>query len=172
MRAPLARSCFALAAAFSLSSVGCGESGDDAMADAGPVVPPAEARVEIGTGSATFVALADGDPIELVYGAQGGWHVDTAVRLWGMEPEGMLLTYEVRREGTDALINLAAQYGVHRSRVVVEGDHFVRVGDRAQLDIMDPVEVVGARVELSAIAAPASGGSVRDARLVVIVDER
>lgn len=37
--------------------------------------------VEVGTGSADYVPLADGDPVELIYGTQGGWHVWTAVRV-------------------------------------------------------------------------------------------
>ena len=49
---------------------------------------------ELGTGLGRFVALADGDALELVAGLQGGWHVDVAVRTTGVEPDGLTLTYE------------------------------------------------------------------------------
>lgn len=45
-----------------------------------PATPPT-LQVEVGTGVSEFVALAAGDPVDLVYGSQGGFHVWTAVRV-------------------------------------------------------------------------------------------
>ena len=36
--------------------------------------------LELGTGVTEFEPLDDGDDIELVAGAQGGWHLDAALR--------------------------------------------------------------------------------------------
>lgn len=62
-------------------------------ADAPPVedVDPA---LELGTGSWRFEALEDGQEVELVKGAQGGWHVWISVRVRGMggEPPPLRLT--------------------------------------------------------------------------------
>jgi hypothetical protein len=40
--------------------------------------------VELGTGQSTFEPLADGDPLELTYGEQGGWHLWTSAKLQGL----------------------------------------------------------------------------------------
>lgn len=43
--------------------------------------PPIEPQgLALGTGSWRFEALSDGDEVELVRGAQGGWHIWTSVR--------------------------------------------------------------------------------------------
>lgn len=39
------------------------------------------AAVEIGTGDDTFVSLAEGDPVVMVHGPQGGWHMLGSVRV-------------------------------------------------------------------------------------------
>lgn len=45
-----------------------------------PSTPPT-LHVDLGTGIAEFVELAEGEPVELVYGPQGGFHVWTAIRV-------------------------------------------------------------------------------------------
>lgn len=59
----------------------CGTNGkelDDVVA-----VPstPETLVVEVGTGEFDFQELAPGDPVRLVYGAQGGYHMWTAIRV-------------------------------------------------------------------------------------------
>ncbi|MGK3982632.1 hypothetical protein WME99_06325 [Sorangium sp. So ce136] len=53
--------------------------------------PPAQGVVELGTGEWRFEPLADGQEVELAHGAQGGWHMWTSVRTFGLEPEGVEL---------------------------------------------------------------------------------
>jgi hypothetical protein len=49
------------------------------------VVPePTEARLELGTGTARFVPITDGAELEMIHGAQGGWHVWVSVRAEGI----------------------------------------------------------------------------------------
>ncbi|GAB4196307.1 MAG: hypothetical protein OHK0013_03360 [Sandaracinaceae bacterium] len=50
-----------------------------------PQPEPVEASLEIGTGTARFVPLADGDEVPMVKGAQGGWHLWVSVRAEGLE---------------------------------------------------------------------------------------
>ncbi|MAQ17336.1 MAG: hypothetical protein CMN30_21390 [Sandaracinus sp.] len=45
-----------------------------------PAVPEGDPVVELGTGSWRFEALEDGQEVELVRGAQGGWHVWISLR--------------------------------------------------------------------------------------------
>lgn len=46
-----------------------------------------EVALELGTGSWRFEPLEDGQEVELVRGAQGGWHVWLSVRVRGMQSD-------------------------------------------------------------------------------------
>lgn len=59
-----------------LAASGC------AAADAGP---PGEASLEVGTGTARFAPVLDGEEVPLVRGAQGGWHLWVSVRATGLD---------------------------------------------------------------------------------------
>jgi hypothetical protein len=48
-------------------------------------IEPTEASLEVGTGTARFVPLADGDEVAMVRGAQGGWHLWISVRADGLD---------------------------------------------------------------------------------------
>lgn len=56
-------------------------------------VDPCDASVgaTIGTGEASFIALAEGDEIDLTWGAQGGFHLWTAAKLTGLDGPTILL---------------------------------------------------------------------------------
>jgi hypothetical protein len=167
------RACPAYGLVLSLTVAACGSGAPadeiDATVpfDAGGV----PARLEVGTGTATFRALAaSGGTIELVHGPQGGYHVDVAARLYGLDPEGLVLRYETRCMRDDALLAFS-EIGLRRSLVVPEGDHFVHVGARTVFDTTDPAPFVGLAVRVLAIATPASGGPpVTDERAVLVVD--
>ncbi len=58
-----------------LTLAGCGEAPPD-----DPTV-----ELELGTGSWRFESVTDGDEVDLVRGAQGGWHVWVAIRGRGIE---------------------------------------------------------------------------------------
>lgn len=47
-------------------------------------VEPTEARLELGTGTARFAPLTDGAEVEMIHGAQGGWHIWVSVRAEGL----------------------------------------------------------------------------------------
>jgi len=49
-----------------------------------------DAALAIGTGLSGFAPLSDGDTVRVVYGPQGGWHVDTAGSVSGLG-EGVLV---------------------------------------------------------------------------------
>jgi hypothetical protein len=75
----LLRTCIALTGV-ALGLAGCSNdagSGDDA----GPVV-----TAELGTGMFTFERLADGQPLDLISGPQGGFHFVVHARMRGMTP--------------------------------------------------------------------------------------
>jgi hypothetical protein len=70
--------------------------------------PPGEERIEIGVmrGDA-FVALSDGDDVDLIAGAQGGFHVELAARVEGMVGE-VEVERVARRADTQALVARSA----------------------------------------------------------------
>lgn len=70
MRDAAARAGLGLAASL---AAGC-------MASASVAPEPGEPRLELGTGTARFAPVQDGDALPMVHGAQGGWHVWVAVR--------------------------------------------------------------------------------------------
>lgn len=54
-------------------------------------VPPTP-TLELGTGTARFASIEDGDELPMIKGAQGGWHVWVSVRVAGLEdPTGSLV---------------------------------------------------------------------------------
>lgn len=73
----LSRTLFAIAAVL---DTGCGPT------DPGPQLAPIPntaptLSIEVGTGASDYVSLADGDPVDLIFGTQGGWHVWTGVKV-------------------------------------------------------------------------------------------
>ncbi|RLB50311.1 MAG: hypothetical protein DRJ42_19145 [Deltaproteobacteria bacterium] len=53
----------------------------------GEVTAGAPAELELGTGSWRFEALDDGQEVELIRGAQGGWHMWISLRVRGVDME-------------------------------------------------------------------------------------
>ena len=157
------------------------QDSDDARADfvvgpPNPTFPTATEGIfgdpwlEVGTGRNDFVAIAANGNVELVAGIQGGWHLDASLRFGGFGPDGIVVRYEVLTEGAE-LISFATEALLTSASVLESGDGFVRVGDRAVLDIADPSEVVGTTAILRA-TAELSGQTWSDSRTIVIVDQQ
>jgi hypothetical protein len=146
-----------------------GACGDGDAPD--PVGSGSLASLELGTGRTTFVPLQAGAPIELVHGPQGGYHLDLTLRLWSDAPEGVILDYEVRRAGEVALVSVSTQYVVEEARLLREGDHWLRLGDRAILAIADPADLVGDAVEILVRGNAGSGEAASDMRAATVVDD-
>lgn len=121
-------------------------------------------RLELGTGRTTFMPL--GGNIELVMGPQGGWHLDLTLRIWSDAPDGLVLDYDVRRGGDGTTVSHPTQYVVESERLIAEADHWLRLGDRAILDIAAPDEIVGDDV---VIGVAVSGGA-SDSRNAAVID--
>lgn len=58
----------------------------DDSGDAPPGCFAADPALDVGTGSNGFEALESGDPLVMVHGPQGGWHMLGSVRTHNMEP--------------------------------------------------------------------------------------
>lgn len=150
-----------------LALLACAEGPTEGEPDAAPDVPAP--RVELGTGDLSFVALPETDPtLELVHGPQGGYHVHLSVRLWQLAPDRLSLTYQVVRPGGAQLARVPLL--LDSARFVREGDHLMRYGDLAILDIATADDVVGDTVIVRVSATAADGASATDERTVTIVD--
>lgn len=143
-------------------------AGDAAVT--GVDAPARPMRVVLGEGLTAYRALpAEGAEIELVFGPQGGWHFDLAVWVQGGDPEGMRLRYAVTDAAGRAL-QFPAEVSLNARRVVPEGEGFVRVGDRAVLDVRDGDALVGQSLTLRVQATSRAGATAEDARVVTVVD--
>jgi hypothetical protein len=143
---------------------GAGDAGSISGGDAG------EPRIVLGTGTERFAPIPETDAdLGLVHGPQGGWHVDVAVQLYALEPDGLLLRYEIHDAATGEDLGMPLSFRLQRRFVEVEGDHFVRVGDRAIFDIMSDSEVLGRTVEIGVTAETPAGAMAEDSRIVTVV---
>lgn len=143
------------------------DTGASAEASTGP-------RVELGTGLNEFEAISTSEApeLELVYGPQGGWHVDVTVRLYDLNVDRLVLVYRAFPAGSTNMISLPIEIILAERRLTPEGDHFLRLGDGVRFDIQDPSEVVGEQVDLVVTATEEDGVvSVSDQRRITVVDE-
>ncbi len=113
--------------------------------------------------------LADGDDIELVAGFQGGWHVETAIRLFGIDVEGATLRITARNAIGERL-TIPLQRRLTLSRVEVEDDHLLRSGDQLVFDIRMPSAVTGSLCQIEAEIEEASGIRTQASLMLRVVD--
>ncbi len=125
--------------------------------------------LELGTGALAWQALAEGDPIELVAGSQGGWHLDASVWFGGFGPGGVRLVYEAVDTEAQS-VSFVTQAGLVVQNVLAAEGGWQRVGDRIVLDIEDASEVVGEDLVLR-VTASVGEQTFSDERLVTVVDE-
>ena len=155
---------------------GCGSSGDPATpTDAGSAgdAAAAAATVELGTGESAFVPIAmSGASLELVHGPQGGYHLSLTCRFSGLSPDNLLVRYDVFEAGRMTMWNMTAEYVLAPDRVTPDGAGFVRLGDRAVLDITSPPDIVGHTVTVRVCLLPPGGAAkVVDSRAIVVTDD-
>ena len=125
--------------------------------------------VEIGTGYLDWQPLSDGQPVELIAGIQGGWHLDAAVRFGGFGPGGVTLVYDAVDSEAER-VSFVTQAELVEASVLEEEEGWLRVGDRIVLDISDPSEVVG-RELIVRVTAALGEQTWSDERRVLVVDE-
>ena len=124
--------------------------------------------IELGTGRTVFEPLANGGPVELVAGIQGGWHLDASLRFGGFGPDGIVVVYEAVDEQAEP-ISFVTKAALSSASVLEDGEGWVRVGDRIVLDIAEPADVVGTSAILRA-TAQLGDQTWSDQRTVSIVD--
>jgi hypothetical protein len=155
--------------------MGCAERNEvvptDAMPPAVEVAVSGPARVELGAGTTRFEPLVEGGPIELVFGPQGGWHVDLTVRAVNLAPDGITLRYEVRDDTRAVPWNFPVSASLNARRVVLDGEGWVRVGDRAVFDVRAASEVEGRVLQVTVRAERGGVVVAEDRRTLRVVDD-
>lgn len=126
--------------------------------------------LSLGQGAVAFTPLVE-DRVEVVFGPQGGWHIEPAVRGWGLDVEGLILSYDLLdAAGASRVITVEARLSGDRV-VPLDDGGWERVGDRLVLEIADEAEVVGGVFTLTARAAPRDGAEAAVEVEVTLVDE-
>ncbi|MEW5852737.1 MAG: DUF2330 domain-containing protein [Myxococcota bacterium] len=95
--------------------------------------------VEIGTGESRYESLSDGQDVELVRGAQGGYHMWMSLRSQGLDPEKVWLDVETRVNGDKSTSSTV-------TRLTSQDDNDVLVG--WPLIIAEPERVDGQLMEV------------------------
>lgn len=155
------------------------DAGNDAASDAQPDIARVDVSeadagvpsVAVGLGVVDFTAATDGDDAELVAGPQGGWHVDVALRLFNVEPDGALLTLQGFDAESGEALTVSIARRLTRSRVRRVDDYWLRLGDQMVFDVADPAEVTGRNVRLSATLTEADESETSGELTVHIVDD-
>lgn len=133
---------------------GCGGSGAE---------PPGEAAVELGTGEWEMLPITDGQDVELIHGAQGGYHVWASIRADGIEPEDVIL--EVETQPADESLP------PEKSRVQVDFDRDPDTGEAVFIGwpaiLSQPGCVVDRMLRLQVTLTDRRGAAGMDERYVV-----
>lgn len=123
---------------------------------------PGDGAVELGTGEWEFVPLADEAEVELVLGAQGGYHIWTSLRAEGLSPEDVML--EIETQPADDSLE------PEQSRVPVD----LESGDDGTLELVgwpailsQPGCVVDRMLRLRVTLTDARGATAADERYVL-----
>ncbi len=129
---------------------------DSAAAD---TAAPRAVELELGQGRAAFGPVDAG--LLLVYGPQGGWHVEPALRVHGLSPDGLRLGWS----GDDAATGAPLAYSVSaelspRSVVPLADGGWDRVGDLLVFDVADDADVLGRPLRVRARLEEAAGGAL------------
>ncbi|MCA9566765.1 MAG: hypothetical protein KC656_02945, partial [Myxococcales bacterium] len=125
---------------------------------------PVEETLALGTGTSAFTDLADDDEVALVYGPQGGWHVDVALLCTGdLDPDGVVVRYGAEEAGVP--ISYPVEVQLAEALVRPTADGWERLGDRVVFDVAADTDVLGATLDLWATVE--GGGPVETQRVRV-----
>lgn len=102
-----------LVMAAGLLGCGCGDSGGGGTPpiDAATSSDASAATCDVGTGYDSFVALSDGDPVSIIAGPQGGFHIFTSVRVRGFDAPTVHARVSIHTLGGSEYLGPGAEVG-------------------------------------------------------------
>ena len=140
--------------------IGCGEEPSEPAS----VTP----WLELGSGQSEFIDVEDGDELTLVYGIQGGWHVDGAAKFGGIDPEGASLTYLATDPDSGELLNYTYNAQLSENLLQEIEDGWLRLGDLVVFDVDSDSDVLGRTINIELTLTDADGNTMQDSRTVVV----
>jgi hypothetical protein len=157
--ASLCKQRFAFAFLLSVALAGCGAvRGSD---DGGKLLPDGGmGEIEVGTGENSFIALTDGDPVTIIHGPQGGYHIWGAIRAKpGLNPKGIEVKISVlTTAGAELSLN------AYRLNLTPNGEFHEWYGLLAL--VPEPTAVSGSEVRLHVDVKDSAGVTASDDRRV------
>ena len=133
--------------------------------------PTDDPSVDVGQGVATFTPIEAGDPIEMVFGTQGRWHIDLAGRFMRTAPADHIAMYRVWDLDRQEQVTYPTRMFVPEGEIAAyPSDTFEQLGVRAVFAIASADEVRNQDwlVEIEVVV----GKDVFvDERIVRVVDE-
>jgi hypothetical protein len=126
--------------------------------------PPGLATLELGTGSWRFEPLEDGQNVELVHGAQGGWHIWISLKVSGAAVDQPTVTLSMEpvdasRPAQDTSLPLAFDPPNEQGESKLIG--FTGI-------LNDPSCLVGELIRVRASLTTVDGEELSDVREVVV----
>lgn len=137
--------------------------------------------LQLGTGVDGYVPLADGDDIIIVYGPQGGYHLDGSLRVQGIDPgdaddlsdpRNPLTVFQVLDEGGSPVSGLQGAETIEFRQGIDESDEpgvYEMVGRKILLDIQDDAELEGQTLTVSVRVEDVDGVVLADQHSVTAV---
>jgi len=142
-----------------LTSIACtGDEPNDDTDDTDVEPVPTEAR--LGTGTEEFVPVEDGDEITIVFGPQGGYHLDGSMRASGIvagdpddltDPDNPITAFRVWDETGDPISGLEGANEILYQEGLEPTDEpgvYEMVGRRIFLDIPSDDAIVGTMIDI------------------------
>ena len=157
--------------AFFIAPLGC----DEAVEAPAPTPCAEESTpcVQLGEGVEDWKSFADDPTVKVTYGIQGGFHLDLSARFWGIDPEGVSLTFEVIDPIEDKVLNFPTRLILSAARTdcFTEG-YCQRLGVRAIFDVREDPEEVLLNKDLRVIltARQGTGASYTDEHTIRVTE--
>ena len=150
----------------------CPTSDKGELPDTGSCGCSSDGGIEIGTGALNFQALVEHDPVTMVHGPQGGWHMLGSVRTHGMDSI-VTVNYWITADGHGDAVVSDNRYRVAQ---VMDEDcsgyfpgmyGYLSVGDIAEGEADTPPELLADEAVTLHMAVEDIGGCVAEAHLQV-----
>jgi len=152
---------------------GCdGGSGPDVVLDP---------DLQLGTGVDAFVPVEDGDEMLVVFGPQGGYHLDGSLRVQGIDPgdeddlsapDNPLTVFQVTTEDGTIVSGLQGADTVEFRQGIAAADTpgvYEMIGRKILLDIEDDAELEGQTLTVTVTVEDADGITLEDRHSVLAV---
>ena len=133
---------------------------------------PVEPDLELGAGDIAFEPLDNGDPIDVIHGPQGGFHVLGSVRVNGIDPgdpndlqspRNPTVTFTVTADGDNQLVDAFSSFTQGLRASPDDGWQHQMLGRFLILEITDDDELHGRTLEIGVELTDADGTVLTDA---------